>query len=156
MWNLRKMSAYSAHTDNFYFYFFYGLSKWHNNFSWFHKIPYQKDAENFSCLSWQTKKFYSKKYMSWAKSEFVSISKQPALFIDPILEWRFWISLENFFTFCLLCCGAGLKVLQITNCNWHSIKWSLPPWPSFLLGWIKQVSSYPWSRSWRILKKYKR
>ena len=26
---------------------------------WFHKILFQTDAENFSFLSWKTKKFYS-------------------------------------------------------------------------------------------------
>ena len=31
------------------------------NFARFHEIFYQRDAENFTFLSWQTKKFYSKK-----------------------------------------------------------------------------------------------
>ena len=56
------------------------------NFVRFHEIQNQTDAENVSCPSWQTKKFYPKKNMSWAVGQDSFSNQQMAQFWNKI----FW------------------------------------------------------------------
>ena len=47
----------------------------------FHKILFQTDAENFSFLSYKTKKFIPKKKYDLGRSQYLN---KKALFTDPI------------------------------------------------------------------------
>ena len=72
----------------FLFPFFYWLSDWDEILLAFTEFLFQTDAENFSFVSWKTKKVSSLKKIFFKP---LSISKQKSFVYWPNFQWKFWL-----------------------------------------------------------------
>jgi hypothetical protein len=86
----------------------------------FHEIPNQTETENFSFLSWKTKKFYSWKIYDLShmarNSSFLNQHLNGA-----ILEWRFWLSRSQI-DFSLLSLSRHNVVARILSITYKVLK----------------------------------
>ena len=82
-----KISTHSAHSDNYYFHFFYQLSNWVEIFWSFTKFFFEQMLKVSAFYLEKQKSFIPKKIFFWP----LSISKQKNFVYWPNFQLRFWL-----------------------------------------------------------------